>query len=56
MKTYVRIDEYPVMAWCFHGRGSPGYNEEFVKQAELSGFNVLVERLILGSGLLTGSL
>ncbi len=43
MKQYVRIDEYPVMAWCFHGRGSPGYNEEFVKQAELSGFNVLVD-------------
>jgi hypothetical protein len=43
MEKYKRIDEYPVMAWCFHGAGSPGYNKEFVKQAELSGFNVLVD-------------
>lgn len=43
MEKYKRIDEYPVMAWCFHGKGSPGYNEEFVRQAELAGFNVLVD-------------
>ena len=43
MAGYTNINEYPIMAWCFHGRGSPGYNVEFVKQAELAGFNTLID-------------
>jgi len=47
MRLYTRIDEYPVIAWCFHGRGAPGYNEEFVKQAQACGFNVLLDAAIM---------
>ena len=43
MEGYVNITEYPMMAWCFHGRGCPGYNAEYVKQAELAGFNTLID-------------
>jgi len=43
MAKYTNINEYPVMAWCFHGRGCPGYNVEFVKQAEMAGFNTLID-------------
>jgi hypothetical protein len=47
MEPYTRIDEYPVLAWAFHGKGSPGYNEEFVRQAEMSGFNVLIDAAVM---------
>ncbi|MHC4983414.1 MAG: chitobiase/beta-hexosaminidase C-terminal domain-containing protein [Planctomycetota bacterium] len=43
MEKYVNITEYPVMAWCFHGRGCPGYNIEYVKQADMAGFNTLID-------------
>ncbi|MHC4983415.1 MAG: chitobiase/beta-hexosaminidase C-terminal domain-containing protein [Planctomycetota bacterium] len=47
MRLYKRIDEFPVVAWCFHGRGAPGYNEKFVEQAGTCGFNVLLDAAIM---------
>jgi hypothetical protein len=43
MAPYRNIVEYPVFAWCFHGRGAPGYNVEYVQQAAMSGFNALID-------------
>jgi hypothetical protein len=44
-KPFVRIDEYPVVAWCFHGRGARHmpYDERYAKNAKLCGFNILID-------------
>lgn len=42
LKTY-EITEYPIMGWCFHGKGGGGYDEAYVRAAKAAGFNVLVE-------------
>ncbi len=38
-----QITEYPIIAWCFHGRGGGGYDEAYVRAAKGAGFNVLIE-------------
>jgi len=37
-----KITEYPIIAWCFHGKGQ-GYDEPYVRAAKGAGFNVLIE-------------
>jgi hypothetical protein len=50
MEPYLRIDAYPVSAWCFHGADSTKapYCDEYVQRAKAVGFNVLIddERII----------
>ena len=36
------ITEYPIIAWCFHGKGQ-GYDEAYIRAAKGAGFNVLIE-------------
>ncbi|MEN6663803.1 MAG: hypothetical protein ABFD85_07365 [Phycisphaerae bacterium] len=56
-EPYKRFDEYPIVAWCFHGEGGskpvkPGakprptpapYDESYAVNAKAAGFNVLID-------------
>ncbi|MCE5277370.1 MAG: hypothetical protein ABFD92_12150 [Planctomycetaceae bacterium] len=45
MEPYKRIDEYPVVAWCFHGQGAKRvpYDETYARNAKAAGFNMLID-------------
>lgn len=45
-EPYKRIDAFPVVAWCFHGRQPQGrflYCEDYARDALACGFNVLID-------------
>ena len=43
MKRFERIDKYPTIGWCFHGKGAGGHDEEYIRKATGAGFNVLID-------------
>ncbi|MCE9548188.1 MAG: hypothetical protein K8T25_22170, partial [Planctomycetia bacterium] len=43
MKRFTRIDSYPIVGWCFHGKGGGGNDAEYVRTAKGAGFNVLLD-------------
>jgi hypothetical protein len=43
MKRFQRIDKYPIVGWCFHGKGAGGHDEEYLRKATGAGFNVLID-------------
>ena len=44
-EPYKRFHEYPVVAWCFHGRKAKfvAYDETYARNAKAAGFNVLID-------------
>jgi len=43
MKRFERIDRFPLVGWCFHGKGGGGHDEEYIRKATGAGFNVLID-------------
>ena len=43
MQRFQRIDKYPLVGWCFHGKGGGGHDEEYIRKATGAGFNVLID-------------
>ena len=49
MEPYKRIDEYPIIAWCFHGQGKKHvpYDEKYARDAKNCGFNMLIDGAVM---------
>ncbi|MCE9555150.1 MAG: hypothetical protein K8T91_17505 [Planctomycetes bacterium] len=43
MQRFQRIDKYPLVGWCFHGKGGGGHDEEYLRKAMGAGFNVMID-------------
>lgn len=44
-EKFTRIDEFPIVAWCFHGRKKKfvPYDEKYARDAKACGFNLLID-------------